>query len=182
MMAQIPQRLRSVKVVGLPAAALLGQVNLAHVKPFATIHLCALSKFSIAIVVVMAYLIKGTFSGVFNELWNGKAFPTYRGQERGFALHQQRAQLGPAQTLQAVLPQQGLIAFRVQLMGEVTNPSAMKQTHESKSSHHQFKEKTYSHGKKNTDESAEQVFGGQKIHHKQLSHEKREGLPVIFLY
>lgn len=44
------------------------------------------------------------------------------------ALHQQRAQLLPAQIVQLVLPQALLVVFRVQLMGEAASSTVTKTT------------------------------------------------------
>lgn len=45
------------------------------------------------------------------------------------ALQQQRAQLLPAQIVQLVLPQDPLVVFRGQLMGEAASSTVTKTTH-----------------------------------------------------
>lgn len=59
--------------------------------------------------------------------WSCVHIHPYRRQHLVVALHQQRAQLLPAQVVQLVLPQDPPVVFRVQLMGEAA-PSTVNKT------------------------------------------------------
>ena len=52
---------------------------------------------------------------------------TYMWQQPVVALHQQRTQLRPAQTLQPMVPQDPLIVIRLQLVGEGTSSPVVKE-------------------------------------------------------
>lgn len=58
--------------------------------------------------------------------WSSVHFHPYRRQHLVVALHQQRAQLHPAQVVQLVLPQDPPVVFRVQLMGEAAPSTVIK--------------------------------------------------------